>query len=68
MVLKETGVPGAKGDTGGPGSKGERGAGVVCVCWGHDSCLDGGAQLVYAGRAGGYFMFIVEVIAIWIQL
>ena len=47
------GPPGPKGDTGVPGPKGERGAGVVYVRWGHDSCPDGGAQLVYAGRAGG---------------
>ena len=26
---------------------------VVCVCWGHDSYLDGGVQLVYTGKAGG---------------
>jgi len=25
----------------------------VYVRWGHDSCPDGGAQLVYTGRAGG---------------
>jgi len=25
----------------------------VYVCWGHNSCPDGGAQLAYAGRAGG---------------
>ena len=47
------GLPGPKGDTGVPGPKGERGAGVVYVRWGHNSCPDGGAQLVYAGRAGG---------------
>ena len=47
------GPPGPKGDTGDPGPKGERGAGVVYVHCGHDSCPDGGAQLVYAGRAGG---------------
>ena len=47
------GLPGAKGDTGVPGPKGERTGGVVYVRWGHDSCPDGGAQLVYAGRAGG---------------
>ena len=47
------GPPGQKGDTGVPGPKGERGAGVVYVRWGHDSCPDGGAQLVYEGRAGG---------------
>ena len=44
---------GLKGDTGVPGPKGERAAGVVYVRWGHDSCPDGGAQLVYGGRAGG---------------
>ena len=47
------GPTGQKGDTGVPGPKGERGAGVAYVRWGQDSCLDGGAQLVYAGRAGG---------------
>ena len=47
------GPPGPKGDTGVPGPKGERGAGVVYVRWGHDSCPDDGVQLVYAGRAGG---------------
>ena len=47
------GLPGPKGDTGDPGPKGERGAGVVYVRWGHNSCPDSGAQLVYAGRAGG---------------
>ena len=47
------GPPGPKGDTGVPGSKVERGAGVVYIHWGHDSCPDGGAQLVYAVRAGG---------------
>ena len=47
------GPPGAKGDTGVPGPKGDRVGGVVYVRWGHDSCPDGGAQLVYAGRAGG---------------
>ena len=47
------GPAGPKGDTGVPGPKGERGDGVVYVRWGHDSCPDGGAQLLYAGRAGG---------------
>ena len=54
IILKETGVPGPKGDTGVPGPKGERGAVVVYVRCGHDSCPDGGAQLVYADRAEGY--------------
>ena len=58
----ETGVPGAKGDRGVAGTKGETGVpgpkgdgtgGVVYVRWGHNSCPGGGAQLVYAGRAGG---------------
>ena len=49
------GLPGPKGDTGDPGPKGESGAGVVYVRWGHDSCPDGGAQLVYAGRVGGSY-------------
>ena len=47
------GLPGPKGDTGVPGPKGDGAGGVVYVRWGHDSCSDGGAQLVYAGRAGG---------------
>jgi len=47
------GPPGSKGDTGVPGPKGDKGGGVVYVRWGHNSCPDGGAQLVYAGRAGG---------------
>ena len=49
------GPPGPKGDTGVPGLKGKSAGGVVYVCWGHNSCPDGGAQLVYAGRAGGSF-------------
>ena len=49
----DAGVPGPKGDTGVPGPKGDRTGGVVYVRWGHNSCPDGGAQLVYAGRAGG---------------
>ena len=52
------GPAGPKGDTGVPDPKGDRAGGVVYVCWGHSSCPDGGAQLVYAGRAGGsYFNF-----------
>ena len=47
------GPPGPKGDTRVPGPKGERVGGVVYVWWGHNSCPDSGAQLVYAGRAGG---------------
>ena len=47
------GSPGQKGDTGVPGLKGERAGGVVYVRWGHNSCPDGGAQLIYAGEAGG---------------
>ena len=42
---------GPKGDTGVPGPKGDGAGGVVYVRWGHNSCPDGGAQLVYAGRA-----------------
>ena len=41
------GPPGPKGDTGVPGSKGDRASGVVYACWDHNSCPDGGAQLVY---------------------
>ena len=44
---------GPKGDTGVPGPKGDGAGGVAYVCWGHNSCPDGGPQLVYAGRAGG---------------
>ena len=47
------GPPGPKGDTGVPGPKGDGAGGVVYVRWGHNSCPDGGAQLMYAGRAGG---------------
>ena len=43
--------PGPQGVNGAPGAKG----GIVYVRWGHDSCPDGGAQLVYAGRAGGSY-------------
>ena len=49
----DAGVPGAKGDIGVPGPKGDGTGGVVYVRWGHNSCPGGGAQLVYAGRAGG---------------
>ena len=47
------GCPGPKGGTGVPGPKGDGAGGVVYVRWGHNSCPDGGAQLVYAGRTGG---------------
>ena len=47
------GPSGRKGDTGVPGPKGDRAGGAVYIRWGHNSCPDGGAQLVYAGRAGG---------------
>ena len=47
------GPSGPKGDTGVSGPKGDGAGGVVYVRWGHNSCPDGGAQLVYAGRAGG---------------
>ena len=49
------GHPGQKGDTGIPGLKGDRAGGVVYVRWGHNSCPKSGAQLVYAGRAGGSY-------------
>jgi len=49
------GPPGPKGDTGVPGPKGDKSGGVVYVCWGHNSCPDGGAQLLYAGIAGGSY-------------
>ena len=58
------GPPGPKGDPGISGPKGERGAGVVYVRWGHDSCPDGGAQLVYAGRAEDHFTIIKEEVVI----
>ena len=47
------GPPGTKGDIEVAGPKGDGAGGVVYVRWGHDSCPDGGAQLVYEGRAGG---------------
>ena len=48
------GVAGSPGIPGPPGPKGDSvKGGTVYVRWGHDSCPDGGAQLVYAGRAGG---------------
>ena len=40
--------PGSKEDTAAKG-------GIVYVRWDHESCPDGGAQLVYAGRAGGSY-------------
>ena len=47
-------VPGPRGYPGITGPKGDRGgSGVVYVRWGHDSCPNTGAQLLYAGRAGG---------------
>ena len=49
----DVGISGPKGDTGVPGAKGDGTGGVVYVRWGHNSCPGGGAQLVYAGRAGG---------------
>ena len=48
-----TGPPGPKGNTGAAGPKGEGAGGVVYVRWGHNSCPDTGAQLVYSGRVGG---------------
>ena len=48
------GPPGPKGEMGPPGSPGSgAGGGVVYVRWGHNSCPNNGAQLMYAGRAGG---------------
>ena len=47
------GLPGPKGDTGVRGPKGDAAGGVIYVRWGHNSCPKTGAQLVYAGRAGG---------------
>ena len=47
------GPPGPEGDTEVPGPKGVGAGGVVYVHWGHNSCPDGGAQLVYEGRARG---------------
>jgi len=47
------GIVGPPGDIGVLGPKGEKSGGVVYICWGHNSCPDGGAQLVYAGRSGG---------------
>ena len=47
------GHPGPKRDKGIPGPKGDGTGRVVYVCWGHNSCQDGEAQLVYVGRAGG---------------
>ena len=52
-IKGDTGVPGIKGDKGVPGPKGDGTGGVVYVRWGHNSCPGGGAQLVYAGTAGG---------------
>jgi len=48
-----TGALGPKGDRGTADPKGEGAGGVVYVRWGHNSCPDTGAQLVYSGRAGG---------------
>ena len=47
------GLRGPKGDTGVRGLKGDAAGGVIYVRWGHNSCPKTGAQLVYAGRAGG---------------
>ena len=50
-----SGLPGPKGDTGVQGPKGDAAGGVIYVRWGHNSCPKTGAQLVYAGRAGGSY-------------
>ena len=48
------GSPGSKGESGPPGPKGDSAkGGTVYVRWGHNSCPDSGAKLVYEGRAGG---------------
>ena len=48
------GPPGLNGVPGPPGPRGDTAkGGTVYVRWGHNSCPGGGAQLVYAGRAGG---------------
>ena len=52
-IKGDVGQCGEKGDQGKTGQKGEPAGGVVYVRWGHDSCPSTGAQLVYAGRAGG---------------
>jgi len=57
-VTGPTGPAGPKGDIGPKGDTGPRGVGsggVVYVRWGHDSCPDTGAQLVYTGRVGATF-------------
>ena len=46
----EDGPPGPRENL---GHKRERIGGVVYVRWGHKSCPDTGAQLLYSGRAGG---------------
>ena len=68
------GYPGSKGNVGVPGPrgypgitdpKGDRGgSGVVYVRWGHDSCPNTGAQLLYAGRAEDHTIITGEVAVI----
>ena len=53
-VTGPRGFDGRKDENRPPGPKGDAATGgIVYVRWGHDSCPDGGAQLVYAGSAGG---------------
>ena len=58
------GPSGPKGDTGVPGSKEDGAGGVVYVHWGHNSCPDGGAQLMYAGIELEDHVLITEVVVV----